>query len=238
MMASYICPPILVRIPDGSGVTVDVETGLGVLVPVPAGPPGRTGDPGADGVSPTISVTDITGGHRVSITDKHGTNIFDVMDGEDGDPGTPGADGVSPAVSIASITGGHSVTITDKDHPGGQTFSVMDGEDGDTGPAGPGLPAGGSAGQSPVKASGTDYVTEWKLISPIHFTVSVTSLPCTVSDARITAAMRVIEAVLGTPSAVTTDLTWTTAAGSVVFSGTLASGGSTTLDFDLIEVVT
>ena len=42
---------------------------------------------GADGVSPSISVTDITNGHRVTITDADGTRVFDVMDGEKGDPG-------------------------------------------------------------------------------------------------------------------------------------------------------
>ena len=37
-----------------------------------------------DGVSPTVTVTGITGGHRVTITDATGTKTFDVMDGEDG----------------------------------------------------------------------------------------------------------------------------------------------------------
>jgi hypothetical protein len=37
-----------------------------------------------DGVSPTVTVTAITGGHRVTITDATGTKTFDVMDGEDG----------------------------------------------------------------------------------------------------------------------------------------------------------
>ena len=32
------------------------------------------------GVSPTIEVTDITGGHRVAITDVNGTSSFDVLD--------------------------------------------------------------------------------------------------------------------------------------------------------------
>ena len=55
------------------------------------GSPGKDGSPGADGkdgVSPTVSITAITGGHRVSITDATGTKTFDVMDG---DPGTGGA---------------------------------------------------------------------------------------------------------------------------------------------------
>lgn len=41
-----------------------------------------------DGFSPTVSVTDITGGHRVTITDKGGEKTFDVMDGQDGTGGS------------------------------------------------------------------------------------------------------------------------------------------------------
>lgn len=49
------------------------------------GSPGATGPQGPQGqagVSPSISVTDITGGHRVTITDATGDHVFDVMDGE------------------------------------------------------------------------------------------------------------------------------------------------------------
>lgn len=45
------------------------------------GQDGQDGAPGADGVSPTVTVTDITGGHRVVITDAEGDHQFDVMDG-------------------------------------------------------------------------------------------------------------------------------------------------------------
>ena len=48
------------------------------------------GDPGAPGVSPSVSVSEITGGHEVAITDAEGTHTFDVMNGVDGDPGAPG----------------------------------------------------------------------------------------------------------------------------------------------------
>ena len=41
------------------------------------------GPHGDDGTSPTVSVADIPGGHRVTITDANGTHSFDVMDGED-----------------------------------------------------------------------------------------------------------------------------------------------------------
>ena len=51
------------------------------------GAPGAKGDPGDDGISPTVSVTAITGGHRVTITDAQGAHTFDVMDGPKGDPG-------------------------------------------------------------------------------------------------------------------------------------------------------
>ena len=40
-----------------------------------------SGGSGQDGFSPTIVVTNITGGHRVAITDVNGTKTFDVMDG-------------------------------------------------------------------------------------------------------------------------------------------------------------
>jgi hypothetical protein len=59
-----------VEMPDGSRLS-DFEGGGG-------------GADGKDGVSPTVTITAITGGHRVSITDASGTKTFDVMDGEDG----------------------------------------------------------------------------------------------------------------------------------------------------------
>lgn len=46
------------------------------------GPKGDTGAQGIPGVSPSITVTDITGGHRVTITDATGAHSFDVMDGD------------------------------------------------------------------------------------------------------------------------------------------------------------
>ena len=71
-----------------------------------------------------------------------------------------------------------------------------------------------------------------------HITGSITSLPKSFSYAFITANHRVINCELGTPSAVTSDLSWTTSAGDITFTGTLASGGSTTIDFDIVKVIT
>lgn len=92
------------------------------------------GGGGVDGFSPAVTITDITGGHRVTITDKDHPSgqTFDVMDGEEGAPGSPGAPGTpgtSPSVSVTTITGGHRITITDAAHPQGQSIDVMDGED-------------------------------------------------------------------------------------------------------------
>ena len=98
---------------------------------------GQDGEPGQDGVSPTIGVTDITGGHRVTITDATGSRTVDVMDGKEGDPGKPGedgTDGISPTVSVTPITDGNQITITDKTGP--HIFTVMDGKKGDKGDPG------------------------------------------------------------------------------------------------------
>lgn len=111
----------------------------------PQGETGQTGAAGQDGVSPVVTITAITGGHRISITDKNGTSTCDVMDGTNG---TDGDDGVSPTVTITEITGGHRVTITDADHPSGQSFDVMDGGSG-------GIPAGGDDDQVLSASSGS-----------------------------------------------------------------------------------
>lgn len=53
------------------------------------GAPGDPGEQGEAGVSPTVTITNITGGHRVTITDEEHPQgqSFDVMDGEGGDSG-------------------------------------------------------------------------------------------------------------------------------------------------------
>ena len=93
---------------------------------------GGGGGSGEDGFSPIVTVTEITGGHRISIQDKTHTATFDVMDGTDG---TDGDDGVSPTVTVTEITNGHRVTITDKNHPSGMSFDVTNGAKGDKGDA-------------------------------------------------------------------------------------------------------
>ena len=69
----------------------------------PVGPTGATGPAGEDGISPTIAVTDITGGHRVTITDATGPHSFDVIDGEAG-VGVPAGGTTGQVLSKASGT--------------------------------------------------------------------------------------------------------------------------------------
>ena len=62
---------------------------------------------GADGISPTVSVTSIAGGHRISITDAEGTAQFTVPDGAKGDKGDPG-DSPVPAAALPLMDGAAS----------------------------------------------------------------------------------------------------------------------------------
>ena len=51
-----------------------------VSINLPAGPNGN------DGFSPDVTVTEIYNGHRVTITDQHGTQSFDILNGVGGAP--------------------------------------------------------------------------------------------------------------------------------------------------------
>lgn len=182
---------------------------------------GQNGQNGTDGVSPTVSIGDITNGHRVTITDAtHPSGqVFDVMNGsngQDGTNGTNGTNGVSPAVTITDITDGHRVTITDATHPSGQSFDVMDGEKGDTGqtgpqgqtgPVGPGVNPGGTTGQILYKASNADYDTLWGNI-PSYTASTITYDPTGrtyISDTDVQGALDEVD---GELSALNSSLTY------------------------------
>ena len=93
-------------------------------------PRGADGEDGADGISPTVTVTDITGGHRVKISDINGNHTFDVMDGVDGNAATVsvGTTTTGAAGSQASVTnsGTSSAAVLNFTIPKGDT-----GESGD-----------------------------------------------------------------------------------------------------------
>jgi hypothetical protein len=58
------------------------------------------GEPGDDGKSPVVTVTDIENGHRVSITDKDGTKTIDVLNGQ------TGKTGATPVLTIGTVSSG------------------------------------------------------------------------------------------------------------------------------------
>ena len=84
------------------------------------GATGATGPAGADGYSPAVTITDITGGHRVTITDEThplGQN-FDIMNGIDGQDGSPGQEGPQGPAGIGIPTGGTTGQYLRKAGPG------------------------------------------------------------------------------------------------------------------------
>ena len=70
-------------------------------------------------------------------------------------------------------------------------------------------------------------------LTTLHLQATVTTLPTTISNEYITSDMRVVNCVISTPNAVTSDLSWSTSAGTLALSGALKSGSSTVIDFDL-----
>lgn len=132
---------------------------------------GTNGSNGADGVSPTVAVTSITGGHRITITDKNGTKTVDVMDGTDGSNGKDGAAGKdgkgiktvarTSGNGAAGTTDTYTITYTDNTT---STFTVYNGKDG-SGEDG----ADGQRGTGILKVSTspTSYTTATNGINPI-----------------------------------------------------------------------
>ena len=85
------------------------------------GPAGSDGQDGSDGFSPVVTVTEITGGHEVAVTDAEGTQTFDVMDGEITSEALEERL-IDKADVITSTASGSIVTISD----GGKNLPVVD----------------------------------------------------------------------------------------------------------------
>lgn len=104
-------------LPAGSPATAtwDAEHGR-LLLGIPKGdtgaagaegPEGPEGPAGSDGYSPTVTVEEIPGGHRVTITDAEGDHVFDVMDGQGGGGGTSDYEDLynKPAINGTELNG-------------------------------------------------------------------------------------------------------------------------------------
>ena len=94
----------------------------------PQGPKGPQGVKGDDGISPTVTVTQLVNGYHVEIVSAGGTESFDVYDGADGDDGT---DGISPTVTVTQLVNGYHVEIVSAG--GTEQFDVYNGTDGTDG---------------------------------------------------------------------------------------------------------
>lgn len=142
----------------------------------PGGTPGEPGEPGKDGedgVSPVVTVSEIEGGHRITITDAFGQKTVDVLDGKDGTPGKDGDPGEPGEPGEPGKDGRGIVSVTRTDGTGAAgtidtytieytdgtttTFTVYNGKDGADGlPGQDGQP--GQDGKTPEK--GVDYFTD------------------------------------------------------------------------------
>lgn len=68
-------------------------------------------------------------------------------------------------------------------------------------------------------------------LTTLHLNTTLTSLPSTITDAGILSTMRVVNCVFSNLNAITSNVSWSTANGSLTLSGTMS--GSTTVDIDL-----
>lgn len=88
---------------------------------------------GEDGVSPTVEVSEIEGGHRITITDATTTEpkVIDVLDGVKGDKGDAGV-GIEniEKTSTEGLVDTYTITFTDSSTT---TFTVTNGKDGSEG---------------------------------------------------------------------------------------------------------
>ena len=157
-----------------SGGTVDLtnyytkEETDQLLANLPSGGTGTKGDKGDKGdagVSPTVSITKTTNGHKVAIKDVNGTQSFDVNNG------TKGADGVSPTVTVTKK--GKIATITCTDVNGTTTATISDGADGKSGTGGSSSGGSSGGGSAITYAYDTEIATgeTWVDGKPIYLKV-------------------------------------------------------------------
>lgn len=121
----------------------------------PIGP--NEGTNGKDGVSPTISIEDITGGHRLIIVDAAGRKTVDVLNGTEGPQGIQGEPGPTGAQGPKGDTGNQGpIGLTGPQGPKGDTGEQ--GPKGDTGPIGPEGPRGETGEQGLPGKDGTNGI--------------------------------------------------------------------------------
>lgn len=110
------------------------------------------GEPGKDGKSPAIAATDIENGHRISITDKDGTKIIEVLNGQ------TGKTGATPVLTIGTVSSGDKPSVDITGTPENPVLNLML----QSGPQGPaatvavGTVTGLDAGSAPTVTNSGD----------------------------------------------------------------------------------
>lgn len=87
-----------------------------------------SGGEGKPGFSPTISVSELANGHRLTINDKNGAKVVDILNGGKGDAGH------SPTIEVSELDRGYRLTINDVE--GTKTVDIFHGNKGDKGEPG------------------------------------------------------------------------------------------------------
>lgn len=103
------------------------------------------GDKGDDGISPSVALANIEGGHRITFTDAQGKKHYDVNNGKDGKDGKDGV-GISEVVQVYTSyesEGINEVALVDAEgNMVSGVFEVRNGKQGARGPQGPEGPKG------------------------------------------------------------------------------------------------
>ena len=90
--------------------------------------------------------------------------------------------------------------------------------------------ANGGTGATSASAARTNLQTE-----PIKATGTISGSTTTISKTGITSDFEVIGYSLGTPSAITSVINWSTGSGTITLTTTVASGASSTITLYLLE---
>ena len=152
-----------------SGTANDAVFNFGIPQGI-QGQKGDKGDTGNTGTAATIAAgttTTLAPGSSATVTNSGTSSAavfnFGIPEGLKGDKGD---DGAAATISTGTTTTGAAGTDASVTNSGTSSAAVFDftiprGDTGETGPAGPGVAAGGNAGQSLLKVDGTDYNTTW-----------------------------------------------------------------------------
>ena len=214
------------------------------------------GEQGEPGFSPVVTVSPITGGHQISITDAEDTETFNVMDGADGAPGQDGVGiptGGTTGQVLAKASGTNYDTEWVNQSGGADPATVAPLMDG-TAAVGTSTKYAREDHVHPTDTSRQELLVSGTNIKTVggqsllgsgnidaggalYFTsvaVSATTGDiATVSNVAITADHVVANIAFANSSAITTEVTWTTSSGSLVLNGTCTT--ATTADIVLVK---